>query len=138
MDHLFESLLSAGNIISVLVTAAVTWAGSFLFYKQRRDGMNIENEAKRSDEWRKLYVESQEDSRKKDEKIDGLRKEMQQMRENHANEMIEMRRQLIALERKVQLNTIYRCDKLDCPNRPKIPRYLDTDETKAALSETDA
>ena len=106
MEGLLNNLSEFGNVLTILVTAAVTWAGSFLFYKQRRDGMNIENESKQSDEWRKLYIESQEDSRKKDEKIDELRKEMS-----------EMRRQLIALERKVQLNTIYRCDKMDCPMR---------------------
>lgn len=118
MDHLLESLLSVGNIITVLVTAAVTWAGSFLFYRQKRDSLNIENEARQSEEWRKLYLDSQEDSRNKDNKIDELRK------------MINAQNiRLIDLERRVQINSIYRCEVLNCPNR--LPPMASTPETDA-------
>lgn len=112
MDFI-STLDSLGNIVTVLVTACVTWAGSFLFYRQRRDSLDIENESKQSEEWRKLYLDSQEDSRKKDEKIDELRKEM-----------CELRKQMIMLERRVQLNSIYRCDIMDCPRRPR-PQELE-------------
>lgn len=106
MDFIMDYILNLGNLITVLVTAAVTWGGTFLFYKQEKKSRDIENEARQSEEWRKLYLESQEDSRKKDDKIDELRKEMG-----------DMRRQLIHLERRVQLNSIYRCENLKCPNR---------------------
>ena len=118
MDHLLESLLSVGNIITMLVTAAVTWAGSFLFYKQKRDSLDIDNEARQSEEWRKLYLDSQEDSREKDKKIDELRKELQILR-----------MQLVNLERKVQINSIYRCEHLNCPNR--IPPMVSSPESDA-------
>lgn len=118
MDFI-STLDSLSNIVTVLVTACVTWAGSFLFYRQRRDSLDIENESKQSDEWRKLYLESQEDSRKKDEKIDELRKEMVQLRKDHAKEMDELRKRMITLERREQLNSIYRCEIMDCPRRPR-------------------
>lgn len=102
MDFLFN----LSNLLTAVITALVTWGGTFLFYKQEKTSRDIDNESKQSEEWRKLYLDSQEDSRKKDEKIDELRKEMG-----------ELRRQIISLERRVQLNTIYRCDKMDCPNR---------------------
>lgn len=103
-----------GNIISVLVTAAVTWAGSFLFYRQRRESMDIENDAKQSEAWRNLYLESQEDSRKKDAKIDELRKEINDLRSHYIN-----------LEREVKLNSIYRCDNMQCPNRTCVAKSLE-------------
>lgn len=103
---LLESLSGFGDVVTVLVTAAVTWAGSFLFYRQRKDSMEIENESKQSVEWRKLYLDSQEDSRKKDEKIDDLRKDMNKMNMH-----------IISLERRVQLNSIFRCDRTSCADR---------------------
>lgn len=94
------------NIVSVIVTAVVTWAGTFLFYRQKRDSLDIENEARRSEEWRKLYEESQKDSRDKDRKIDDLR-----------HSLTDLQRQVIELERRVRLNSIYRCERINCAER---------------------
>lgn len=101
-----DELLNFSNLVTMLVSAAVTWAGSFLFYRQRKESMVIENETKQSEEWKKLYLESQKDSLRKDEKIDELRKDMNSLHEK-----------IIQLERMVQMNSIYRCDKMDCPMR---------------------
>ena len=103
---IMEWLVGAGNFFTVIVSAIVTWAGCFLFYRQRKDSMEIENESKQSEEWRKLYLDSQEDSRRKDAKIDDLRKDMNKM-----NFLV------ISLERRVQLNSIYRCDRTGCTDR---------------------
>lgn len=101
-----DFILNIETLLTALVSAAVSWGGTFLFYKQEKKSRDIENESKQSDEWRKLYLESQEDSRRKDEKIDDLYK------------IIEvMRRDIAALERREQLNSIYRCDRIECPNR---------------------
>lgn len=101
-----DFILNIETLLTALVSAAVTWGGTFLFYKQEKKSRDIDNESKQSEEWRKLYLESQEDSRKKDEKIDDLYK------------IIEgMRRDITALERRVQLNTIYRCDRIECGKR---------------------
>ncbi|CAJ0592262.1 unnamed protein product [Cylicocyclus nassatus] len=112
-----EALFNLGNLLTMLITALATWGGTFLFYKQEKRSKDIDNEAKQSEEWRKLYLDSQEDSRKKeedsrkkDEKIDELRKEMS-----------DMRRQMNNLERRVILNSIYRCNRVDCSNREPKP-----------------
>lgn len=113
-----DSLPFISEFITAIITAIVTFAGSFLFYKQEKKSKEIDNEARQSDEWRKLYLESQEDSRRKDQKIDDLYREM-----------AEMRRITNALERKVNLNSIYRCEHLNCPNR--IPPLTSSDKDHA-------
>ena len=109
-----DSLPFISEFITAIITDIVTFAGSFLFYKQEKKSRDIDNESRQSDEWRKLYLESQEDSRKKDQKIDDLYREI-----------AEMRRHMNALERKVNLNSIYRCEHLKCANR--IPPLTSVD-----------
>jgi len=108
---MFESfdLSSLGSFIVALVTAAVTWAGAFLYHKQERDKREIENESTQSEEWKKLYLESKDDSARKDQKIDELRKELN-----------ELRNSIVRLERRVQLAAIYGCSNLQCPVREHI------------------
>lgn len=101
-----EQYFDLGNILSMLITGIATWGGTFLFYRQEKKSRDIDNESKQSDEWRKLYLDSQEDSRSKDKKIDELRKEM-----------AEMRKQINKLEHDVSLNTIYRCMVMGCDKR---------------------
>lgn len=103
---MLENIFNISNILTVIITAVCTWGGTFLFHRQKKDEMQIANEAARSREWRLLYEESQRDSARKDKKIDELREEITQLRN-----------QLIELERQVQLNTVYRCDKIGCPKR---------------------
>ncbi len=106
MQGFIESLSQLGGLLHILITAAVTWAGSFLFYGQRKESLKIENESKQSEEWRKLYLESQNDSRKKDEKIDELYRN-QSRQDSH----------IIDLERRINLISIYRCDRINCTQR---------------------
>ena len=94
------------TIITSLVTGAITWLGTFIFYKQKRDGMDISNEAQRSAEWKKLYDESKRDSEEKDQKIDELRREIR-----------ELNKRMNEMDRVIQLNSIYRCENLSCKNR---------------------
>lgn len=103
---MLDSLFTLSNIITVLVTALCTWGTTFLFHRQKKEELQIANEAERSRQWKELYEESQRDSSRKDHKIDELR-----------NEINELRNQLINLRQEVQLNTIYRCSKIGCPNR---------------------
>lgn len=94
------------TIITSLVTGAITWLGTFIFYRQKRDGMDIANEAQRSAEWKKLYDESKRDSEEKDKKIDELRHEIR-----------ELNKRMNEMDRVIQLNSIYRCENLPCKNR---------------------
>ena len=121
------------TLVTSVVSGLITWLGTFLFYRQKRDGMDIANEAQRSAEWKKLYDESKQDSEQKDKKIDELRREINALR----NELLEVRGQ-------VQLNGIYRCEVLKCvKRRPPIvdkPRnakgqFVKQSDHEAALNE---
>lgn len=104
--ELLEDISFVPSIISALITGLLTWIGTFLFYRQKRDRLDIENEAKQSEEWRKLYLDSKRDSEDKDAKIDELRKEINRMQQK-----------IVEMERKIQLNTIYRCEDVQCKKR---------------------
>lgn len=103
---MLDSLFTLSNILTVIITAICTWGTTFLFHRQKKEELQIANEAERSRQWKELYEESQRDSARKDHKIDELR-----------NEINELRNQLINLRQEVQLNTIYRCSKINCPDR---------------------
>lgn len=92
----FSSFSFIPTLITSLITGAITWLGTFIFYKQKRDGMDISNEAQRSAEWKKLYDESKSDSAEKDKKIDELRRQINDLNAR-MNEM----------DRIIQLNSIY-------------------------------
>lgn len=94
------------TIITSLVTGLITWIGTFIFYKQKRDGMDISNEAQRSQEWRKLYEESKRDSDDKDKKIDELRRQIN-----------DLNRRMNDMDRTIRLNGIYRCEVMNCNKR---------------------
>lgn len=102
----YSSFSFLPTLITSVVTGAITWLGTFIFYKQKRDGMDISNEAQRSAEWKKLYDESKRDSEEKDKKIDELRRQINDL-SKRMNEM----------DRTIQINSIYRCENLSCKNR---------------------
>ena len=102
MDFLFN----LQTFITAIISAAVTWGSTFLFYRQEKKSRDIDNEARQSEEWRKLYLESQEDSRKKDKKIDDLYRIIEVLRSD-----------ITKLDRRVQLNAIYRCTRIGCTDR---------------------
>lgn len=102
----YSSFSFLPTLITSLVTGAITWLGTFIFYKQKRDGMDISNEAQRSAEWKKLYDESKRDSDEKDKKIDELRRQIN-----------ELNRRMNEMDRVIQVNSIYRCESLSCKNR---------------------
>lgn len=94
------------TILTAIASSAVTLAGSFMYYRQERERREIENETSQSEEWKKLYIESKADSEHKDAKIDELRREIN-----------ELRTQMIELQRKVQLSSIYTCTDVRCTMR---------------------
>jgi len=106
MEGMLDWLMS--NAIPAVVGAVTALGGTFLYYKQEKDGKEIENEAKQSEEWRKLYLESQEDSRRKDEKIDKL-----------YDKIDEMNKRMVKMEKQVEINRIYSCFRVACKDRVK-------------------
>lgn len=58
------------SIISTIITALLSCGCGVLFYRQEKTKKEIENEAQRSDEWRKLYEDSKADSKEKESIIE--------------------------------------------------------------------
>ncbi|MEG1543262.1 MAG: hypothetical protein RR382_01880 [Tannerellaceae bacterium] len=69
--------------INLIITSIVALGGTFLFYRENKRGKIIENEARQSEEWKKLYEESKQDSKEKDAKIDSLYLEIKEHRADY-------------------------------------------------------
>lgn len=72
-----DSITAIATVIATLIGAVS--GGGLLYYRQTRKIKEIEAEAKQSAEWKKLFDQSDEDSREKDKKIDALYEERQQL-----------------------------------------------------------
>ena len=103
------------EIISALTTllGILLGGGGVLFWKQDKRAKEIENEAKQSDEWRKLYERSEQDSRDKSDKIDRLYDEKKELRERFETLMAE------CAELKIQNKELeyQKCERFECLKR---------------------
>ena len=103
------------EIISALTTllGILLGGGGVLFWKQDKRAKEIENEAKQSDEWRKLYERSEQDSRDKSDKIDRLYDEKKELRERFETLMAE------CAELKIQNKELeyQKCQRFECLKR---------------------
>ena len=103
------------EIISALTTVLgiLLGGGGVLFWKQDKRAKEIENEAKQSDEWRKLYERSEQDSRDKSDKIDRLYDEKKELRERFETLMAE------CAELKIQNKELeyQKCQRFECLKR---------------------
>ena len=103
------------EIISALTTVLgiLLGGGGVLFWKQDKRAKEIENEAKQSDEWRKLYERSEQDSRDKSDKIDRLYDEKKELRERFETLMAE------CAELKIQNKELeyQKCERFECLKR---------------------
>lgn len=103
------------EIISALTTllGILLGGGGVLFWKQDKRAKEIENEAHQSDEWRKLYERSEQDSRDKSDKIDRLYDEKKELRERFESLMAE------CAELKIQNKELeyQKCQRFECLKR---------------------
>ena len=103
------------EIISALTTllGILLGGGGVLFWKQDKRAKEIENEAHQSDEWRKLYERSEQDSRDKSDKIDRLYDEKKELRERFETLMAE------CAELKIQNKELeyQKCERFECLKR---------------------
>lgn len=103
------------EIISALTTVLgiLLGGGGVLFWKQDKRAKEIENEAHQSDEWRKLYERSEQDSRDKSDKIDRLYDEKKELRERFETLMAE------CAELKIQNKELeyQKCQRFECLKR---------------------
>lgn len=114
------------EIISALTTllGILLGGGGVLFWKQDKRAKEIENEAHQSDEWRKLYERSEQDSRDKSDKIDRLYDEKKELRERFETLMAE------CAELKIQNKELeyQKCERFECLKRCP-PRFYNQNNT---------
>lgn len=86
---------------------------AFIFFPQMRKTKNIENEAKQSEEWRKLYEEAKSEINEKDEKIDSLYLKI----EGHRDAKVELHKENKTLVVENTRLQILKCEVPLCPKR---------------------
>lgn len=120
------------EIISALTTllGILLGGGGVLFWKQNKRAKEIENEAHQSDEWRKLYERSEQDSRDKSDKIDRLYDEKKELRERFETLMAE------CAELKIQNKELeyQKCQRFECLKRCP-PRFYNQNNTNEDSTE---
>lgn len=115
---MLEAILA--GVFSLLAGAGST----VFFYSQAKKEKVIENEARQSEEWRKLYEETSEELKEerarhaetlleKDNKIDSLYQEISRHRDEKAIKSTEMARLEVENTRLCML----KCEVPACPNR---------------------
>lgn len=120
------------EIISALTTVLgiLLGGGGVLFWKQDKRAKEIENEAHQSEEWRKLYERSEQDSRDKSDKIDRLYDEKKELRERFETLMAE------CAELKIQNKELeyQKCQRFECLKRCP-PRFYNQNNTNEDSTE---
>ncbi len=121
-------------MIEIIVTAAISLitgaGGMLLFFPQVRKSKIIENEAKQSEEWKKLYDEERKmaaEERKEwesernrlNDKIDELFIQITK----HRDEKAEIAKTNTALEVKNTRLCMLKCEVVNCPNRKPPTGY---------------
>lgn len=121
------------SVLSVVLTAIVSFVsamggGSILFVRQNRRMKELEIESKQSDEWKKLYELSDADSKRKDNKIDELYTERQQLLER----LIGKERHISSLIVYIERLLFARCDVDECGKRcpPRHYKAIINDKNK--------
>lgn len=116
MDFLTIIVSAVCSIIGAL------GGGGIIYYRQTKHMKEAEVDAKQSEEWRKLFEQSDEDSRKKDKKIDGLYEE----RQNLYNKLLEKDRIIARRDIDLERLNFARCYVNGCKRR-QPPRDYEGD-----------
>lgn len=107
------------TIITAIVSALGGGFATFMFFPQERRSKNIDNEAKESEEWRKLYECVHDELRERDTKIDALYEKISEHRDQYATLATEK----AELEVKVARLQLLKCEVPSCPNRKPPTGY---------------
>ena len=107
-----------------VISAVVSLAGAFggatlLFYRQNKAAKELDNEAKQSEEWRKLYEMERGEVEDLNKKIDSLYTEIRK----HRDEKNTMAKRITELEIDNTKSTIYRCEVAGCARRKPPTGY---------------
>jgi hypothetical protein len=107
------------TIITALATCIAGNLAMFFFFPQERKAKNLENEAKQSEEWKKLYEETHEELQSRDTKIDELYAEISRHRDEKAKQAI----RITELEVENTKLKLLKCEVPSCPNRQPPTGY---------------
>lgn len=99
--------------IILSIATLIIGGGGLLYYKQNKLAKELENEAKQSEEWRKLYEEMKAEAKERDAKIDDLYTQIKA----HRDEKAELRTTIADLQVKVTSLKYTKCEKLYCAER---------------------
>lgn len=103
-------------IISGILAGGLT---PFLFFRQDRNSKEIDNEAKQSEEWKKLYEETKEELDERDAKIDELYQQIHNQRDTEA----EMAKHITEIEVENTKCKLLMCEVPSCPKRQPQTGY---------------
>jgi C4-dicarboxylate-specific signal transduction histidine kinase len=111
------------NIIAAIIGLFAGNVAMFLFFPQMRKTKVLENEAKQSEEWRKLYEETHEELKQRTQayetKIEQLYEEVTQHRDTKA----QLRQTNTELEVENTKLCLLKCELPKCPNRKPPTGY---------------
>lgn len=105
--------------MTMVVTNICTLAASFMYFRQKKDKMLIENDGLASIQWRELFERSDLDSKSKDKKIDELFQQIfeLQKKNNDLSQLVAERDlKIVELEHK-------KCLVKKCPSREPITGF---------------
>lgn len=108
----------------------MTGIASLLYIKQERKSKDLDNEAKQSEEWRKLYEEERgcclqarkdydETIKEKDAKIDELFAEIS----NQRNQKVELHNRIAEMTVELTKLRMLKCEAVNCVNRKPPTGY---------------
>lgn len=120
----------SGEIIAAIIGLIGGNLSALLFFPQMRRSKSLENEAKQSEEWKKLYIEEKE-RREADQKAwEAERIEYDQKVDNlyqrisvHRDEKAEMTKTNTKLEVENTRLCLLKCEVPACPNRKPPTGY---------------
>lgn len=105
------------DIISTIITGLIGLVAgnlmSLITFPQTKSMKKIENEAKQSEEWKKLYIDQKNEALEKDKKIDQLYAEITKYRDENAELHLENEKLKIENSKLV----IVKCLKPGCVDR---------------------
>lgn len=114
------------HVVTAIVGMVCGNITAFLFFPQKRksetlknEAQNIENEAKQSDEWYKLYQVELEENKELNKKIDSLYAEIARHRDENTQLRIEMTEIMVENTRL----KVLKCEKPACSNRQPPTGY---------------
>lgn len=107
--------------IAVAVISGVLAGGvsPFLFFRQEKDARSLDNEAKTSAEWKKLYEEEREERKERDVKIDHLYEKINTLRDDKT----ELAKRIAELEVENTRLKLLTCEIPSCPKRKPQTGY---------------